>query len=112
MKELFREREIEKVSFYAQLLEEAGIPAFIRNESLMMSGLTDFPIPDFFPALCVVEDADYPRAVELIRAHLDAQQEASDREVPCPACGETNPGNFGECWNCGAALVATDTGAS
>jgi uncharacterized membrane protein YvbJ len=25
-------------------------------------------------------------------------------EKTCPHCGETNPGNFMSCWQCGSAL--------
>jgi len=106
MKELFREADITRVTFFKLLLEQEGIPTLIRNEYLTMSGLSEIPIPEFFPALCVMEDADYVRAVQLIRAHLDAEQQGADREVRCPACGEANPGNFSDCWNCGADLPA------
>ena len=34
----------------------------------------------------------------------EAAAEAED--VICPACGETSPGNFANCWNCGAPLLA------
>lgn len=104
MKELFREPDITRVSFFRMLLEEEGIPTIIRNEYLTMSGLSDIPIPEFYPALCVSEDADYPRAVGLIREHLAKERQGSREEIPCPACGESNPGNFELCWSCGAGL--------
>lgn len=100
MKELFRERELIKVSFYQQLLEAEGIATMIRNEHLTMSGLTEIPIPEFFPALCVLNDDDYEAAMEIIRTHLAADKEAADTESPCPSCGESNPDNFDICWSC------------
>lgn len=31
--------------------------------------------------------------------------ELADEDVQrCPACGETNPGNYAACWKCGAPL--------
>ena len=108
MKELFRERELETVSFYKQLLENEGIPCLIRNENLTMSGLTDFPIPEFFPALNVLHDEDYQRAMEIIRQQLHETRTKSagdpDQESPCPSCGEMNPQNFAQCWSCDSSL--------
>ncbi len=101
MKELFRERDITRVTYYQALLEEHGIPTMIRNEFLTMSGLTEIPIPEFFPALCVLNDEDYDRAVALIREHLNAVQADADAEIICKSCSEVNPGNFDTCWSCG-----------
>lgn len=104
MKELFREQDITRVSYFRNVLEEAGIPTLIRNENLTNSGLSEIPIPEFFPALCVMNDDDYIPAVELIRSHLVADDASAAVDVPCPGCGEINPGNFELCWNCGAPI--------
>ncbi|MBN8456702.1 MAG: DUF2007 domain-containing protein [Verrucomicrobia bacterium] len=104
MKELFREREFERVAFFRQVLEDEGIPTMIRNENLTMSGLSEIPIPEFFPALCVMNDDDYPRAVAIIRARLDEEKSDPGEDIGCPACGESNPGNFSNCWSCEAPL--------
>lgn len=102
MKELFRERDFSRVGFCQSVLEAQGIATMIRNETL--TGLTEFPIPDFFPALCVVNDADHARALEILREHFAADAARSEEERPCPACQEMNPGNFDLCWSCGAAI--------
>lgn len=104
MKELFREPDITRVNYFRAILEEEGIPTLIRNEYLTYSGLTEIPIPEFYPALCVMDDADYQRAVEIIRENLAMQREGADTETRCPSCGETNPGNFGTCWSCGQPI--------
>lgn len=104
MKELFRERDLTKVGYCQSILEAAGIPSVVRNETL--TGLTEFPIPDFFPALCVVNDADYERAIQILRERLVSDAAASEEEIPCAACGEPNPGNFEVCWSCGGAVRA------
>lgn len=67
MKELFRERDITQIGYYQSILEGEGIRTHIKNESLTMSGLTEFPIPEFFPALCVVDSDDAPRALEILK---------------------------------------------
>lgn len=101
MKELFREQDITRVSYYKAVLEAHGISALIRNEYLTGSGLTEIPIPEFFPALCVMNDEDYDQAVVIIREHLSANQKNAEIEISCISCGETNPGNFETCWSCG-----------
>ena len=101
MRELFREQDITRVSYYKAVLEGYGIPTMIRNEYLTGSGLSDIPIPEFFPALCVMQDEDYVQAVKIIREHLTANQKDADIEIVCVSCGETNPGNFDICWSCG-----------
>lgn len=103
MKELFRERDLTKVTFYQSLLEAEGIPTFIKNENL--STTEGVSIPDFFPALCVVNAADYPRAHTLIKDHLEETEKLSGTEVTCPKCNENSPGNFGACWNCQTPLI-------
>ncbi len=107
MKELFREQDITRVSYYQAVLEENGIPTLVRNEHLTGSGLTEIPIPEFFPALCVLHDEDYAQAVALIREHLTANQKNADIEINCVSCGETNPGNFEICWSCGEPVSGT-----
>jgi hypothetical protein len=104
MKELFREPDFTRVAFYQSLLEAQGIPTFIRNQDLSSCSPAGYPIPEFYPALCVMNDDDYVAAVQIIRRHLLADRGAADTEIPCPACGEPNPGNFDLCWSCNAPL--------
>ncbi|HEY1122090.1 MAG TPA: DUF2007 domain-containing protein [Haloferula sp.] len=102
MKELVRERALIKLSHYQAVLEGAGIPTFIRNENL---GNVEVPIPTFCPALCVVNDEDYERAIGLLRESDEQAKQASTEDCTCPSCRETNPRSFDLCWNCGAELV-------
>lgn len=104
MKELFREQDFTKVGYFQSVLEAEGISTIIRNKYLTMSGLTEIPIPEFFPALCVMDEADYPRAMDIIRSHITENAKGADLEIKCPSCGETNPGNFDLCWFCGTDM--------
>ena len=74
MKELFRERDYTRIGFYQSMLESEGIPTFVRNQDLVTM-TTDIPIPEFFPALCVVNDEDYEVALEVLRSHVEAVAE-------------------------------------
>jgi hypothetical protein len=109
MKELFRERDITRVHYFQGVLEENGIQTLIRNEFLTGSGVSEIPIPEFFPALCVLNDDDYVQAVAIIREHLTANQKGAQTEIKCDFCGETNPGNFEICWSCGNSVSAPQT---
>ncbi|MEO8615951.1 MAG: DUF2007 domain-containing protein [Luteolibacter sp.] len=102
MKELLREREFVRVGYFQSLLEAAGIPTFMRNENL---SVTEVSIPDFFPALCVVNDGDYEQARQIIQEQEDKSKESSGTDCICDNCGESCPGNFELCWNCGAPLT-------
>jgi len=71
MKELFRERDAARIGYYQSLLEAEGIQTHVRNRDLVTTMGTEVPIPEFFPALCVVEDADYEKAIQLLREMAD-----------------------------------------
>ncbi len=102
MIELFRDPEMARVGQYQSILEGEGIATFVRNETL--SG-TEVVIPAFYPALCVVDDADHPRAMEIIRSY-EQEVPGSETEIRCPECGELSPGTFSMCWNCQGPLGA------
>jgi len=97
MKEVFRHAELHRVTRYRDLLEAEGIQTLIRNEALSVN---EAPIYEFYPNLCVMNDEDYPRATQLMKKHDERMAVGSEIEVSCPSCGEVNPGNFDECFNC------------
>ena len=66
MKELFREQDFARVGYYQSILESEGIATHVRNRDLV-GMTTEVPIPEFFPALCVVAEEDYERAMEILR---------------------------------------------
>lgn len=98
MIELFRVRDFTVIGFYQSLLEAEGIPTFVRNENLSS---TEVSIPTFCPALCIMNEEDHPRALEILQAY--ASPEAAPpvgEDWVCKSCGEQNPGNFDLCWSC------------
>lgn len=101
MIELFRERDMTRVGQFQSLLESEGIRTFVRNESL---SVTEASIPVFFPALCILDERDHARAVELIRAYEADVGNRANENCICPNCGEESPGTFATCWNCGADI--------
>lgn len=108
MKELFREVDLTIVGYMKSILESEGIATVIRNEHLCMAGLSEVPIPDFFPALNVIHDEDYQRALQVLKKYVENSRtnaEKVNEEVACHSCGEVNPGNFEVCWSCESSLA-------
>jgi hypothetical protein len=102
MKKVYESMNFHKVGFRQSILQEAGIECLIRNEG--GAGLAgEIPFTEVYPELWVVEDADEARALELLAAQRDALAAPVDlADWTCAQCGETVPGNFQTCWNCGA----------
>ena len=56
------------------------------------------------PQIWVENEDDWERGREVVTDFEERRSTASDTELTCPACGETNPGNFELCWKCRAPL--------
>ena len=110
MREIFTHQDFTRVGHYKSILDSIGIPSFIRN-GISHNSVTDMPSPVLFPTLCMENDSDYDRAVEVLREVYKPR----DNQAPdwrCPSCKETIPGTFDSCWSCGTeagapAVVAT-----
>jgi hypothetical protein len=109
MYELYVHPDHVRVGFCKSVLEEAGIPCFIRNENTNNT-MTGMPSPLFFPALCVLNDDDIERSRELLNAFLNTPPSSDpDWTCPSPACAEPGiPGSFDSCWKCGTLKHAAD----
>ena len=101
MKELFRERDYTRIGYCQSILEAEGIETHVRNRDLV-GMMTEVPIPEFFPALCVMKDEDHPRALAVLEERMLADAERVGEQWDCAECGEENPGTFDSCWSCGA----------
>ena len=105
MREIFVHQDFTRVGHYKSILDSAEIPSFIRNE-ISHSLVTELPCPLMFPTLCVENDADYDRALELLRkVHKPTTPDAPD--WICPGCKEPVPGTFDSCWSCGGVMPET-----
>jgi hypothetical protein len=110
MREVFIAQDHARVGYYKSILDEAGIPSFIRNQYTNNS-LSDIPSAMFLPALCVVHDEDYDSAIQILGEIRNApRSEAPDWR--CPNCSGEVPGNFDSCWQCGALRAGSAANAS
>ena len=80
-------------------LVEAGIEARIRREHISAA--------DVLHPTNGVEVWIKPRDLNSARGLLDQLRQSADTQVKCSSCGESSPGHFGACWNCGAPLDNT-----
>lgn len=98
MREIFTNQDFTKVGHYKSVLDSEGIPSFIRNG--LSNNITEMPSPILFPTLCVENDDDYDKAMELLKA-IHKPQPNNAPDWICAACKETVPGTFDTCWKCG-----------
>ena len=101
MKRVFTGNTLADAAHVKNLLEQAGIASFIKNPYLS-SGVGDLPVFDSAPELWVYEDEEAGRAGTVIRDAFRPDGPGSASAWRCPACGESNEGQFGACWRCGA----------
>jgi hypothetical protein len=81
------------------ILEIYGIDCVVRNIYLA-GAVGELPPIECWPELWVVDDADYPRAGEILEKVL-APLGSVKKPWQCSKCGEEVEGQFSECWNCG-----------
>ena len=80
------------------LLQTQNIEVLLKNEYALGALGEAAPIETWLE-LWLVDEADYPRAMDVLDSSLSAQG-ASPWE--CPHCGESNDPSFELCWQCGA----------
>jgi len=101
MIEIYRNRDSAVVGHFQSLLEAEGIRTFLRNDHVSNTALA---LAEFTPALCVMDEVQVDRAVELIRGYLETPADEPEGELACSGCGEISPATLAACWNCGTGL--------
>lgn len=81
-------------------LSSLGIAAHIFNANAA-GALGEVPFLQAQPEVWIEDDTQESRACDALARLREAPQTA---DKTCPRCGETNPGNFLSCWQCGGAL--------
>lgn len=102
MQRLFTAVDLPEAYLVANLLQRAGIEVEIRNE-YAQGGLGEIPFLHAFPEIWVADNDDFERGQALVTAYESGH--GTDAITHCHYCGEENPGNFDNCWKCGALLV-------
>lgn len=101
MKQVYNARTSLDASLVRAYFESCGVPSIIRGEFLWT--LRGFmPMTREMLPTVWVEDYDYEKAIELLKA-WEASQRDQTHSLPswsCKSCGEVNEGQFTNCWNC------------
>lgn len=106
MKEIYRHHDHARIGLMESILASHGIEIFLRNRNLTMSGLSEIPIPQFYPAICVVHEEDEARATALVSEFLEDERRPLGKDWTCLSCGEQVPDSLSECWNCQSGYPA------
>ena len=105
MIELLREPDTARMGLLCSILESRGIATAIRNPGDWNAlGLSHLDRERNWPVLCVLREEDHATALAILAEVATVDEARSAVEVTCPACGESNPGNFEICWACGAGI--------
>lgn len=104
MREVFASQDFTRVGYYKSVLDEAGIPTFIRNE-FSNNSVDGLQGPAIYPALCVVIDEDFDEAMKILGEIFYALP-TQNPDWKCPKCLAEVPGNFDSCWQCGIFRTA------
>jgi hypothetical protein len=99
MKKVYTAADLPQAYLLSHLFEQAGIAHYISNENLQ-GGVGELPFTHTYPALWLLDAADYARARSIIVRFEEAPQHEVWR---CRSCGEDNPPAFELCWKCGRA---------
>ncbi len=97
MKKTSKHRELYQVTRSMDILENVGIETILSNVNL---SVTDAPIPEFSPNLCVLNGKEFSEGVKLLGEHDEKMGKGAEVQVRRPSCGEMNPGNFDVCFSC------------
>lgn len=84
----------------ADALTSLGIASHIFNANAA-GALGEVPFMQAQPEVWIEDDTQENHAREVLAGLSNALPRA---EKTCPDCGESNPGNFLSCWQCGHAL--------
>jgi hypothetical protein len=87
-----------------QLLDEKGIPCFVKNE-FAIGAMGELSPMDVLPEVWVSDEEWLPKAQQFID---DFQHQATDSSPwVCNKCHEQNGANFELCWQCGEDSVVS-----
>lgn len=101
MKRVHTAANLPEAHLLVDLLADRGIRTRVFNaHASSLAG--ELPIDASLPQVWVDDDADAPRAREVILEY--SRHPVSTAVLKCPACGEESPGSFDLCWSCGAGL--------
>ena len=99
MKKFYADYNQVKLRQVKDLLDEAKIPSFIKNEYIQgASG--EIPPHEALPEIWLIDDTWRSKAQRLVLELENDLSSVPDEMWACDACNEYNEGQFMVCWNC------------
>ena len=102
MQRFFRHHDRFHVYQVKSILDEAGIPCFVKNE-LVQGAIGEIPPMDSEPEIWLQDDEWQPKAQRVIKRFYEEQAEISSdnkNDWACLHCGQMNEYQFAICWQC------------
>jgi len=78
-------------------LENSGIQCEVLNDG----NYQNMPGPFAYPQLWVLDDSEFERASEIVKAARSSPVKLPDGDWVCPKRGERSEAQFVSCWKCG-----------
>jgi hypothetical protein len=85
-----------------QLLDNKGIPCFVKNE-FAIGAMGELSPMDVLPEVWISDPQWLPKAQLFVKQFEQEFESQSSNQTPwvCVKCNETNLANFELCWQCG-----------
>jgi putative signal transducing protein len=96
MKRVYSSHNLVLAHHARNLLEAEGIETEMRNQ-MLSSAMGELPPAECQAEVWVLDDADVPRALGVLR-----QPPPAGPDWRCESCGERSGPQFTQCWRCGA----------
>ena len=98
MKRVYNALHLPDAHLLRDLLQHAGIPAFVFNENAA-SAIGLVPVSSAQPQVWIAQAHQEHHAEAIIRDYQT--RDATTETWICQNCTESNPGEFDCCWQCG-----------
>jgi hypothetical protein len=107
MKRLLTHSDLVFIGHLKSVLEDRGIPCYIRNEHLG-GAAGELPLNEVWPQLWVLDEHHFERAESLLES-VNAESTSPKAGVSwaCPTCSEMIEPQFTECWRCAGGSTLT-----
>ena len=102
VKRIYTAANLADAHLVRDLLQQAGIAAHIFNE-YAMAAMGDVPMGSAYPQVWIAQLHQEQHARAVITDY--EKKPMSSANKICAPCGETSPGEFELCWNCGEPLA-------
>ena len=103
MKRVYTAANLAEAHLVRDLLQQAGVAVHVFNE-YAMAAMGDVPMGSAYPQVWISQLHQETHARSVIAEYEKRPLQTAVKN--CFACGESSPGEFELCWNCGEPLAS------